>query len=288
MHPYRSMLFVPVTNDRALAKSVFMQSDAVILDLEDSVPVERKEEARAIAVKVLDVGGFSAPYQLVRVNAVDTEFFQSDVKALAKAGAQAILVPKVEKAEDIQAAAAILDADPNANSTQIWFMIESALGVMNLREICAASPRLAGMIIGPNDLIKDLRAKDTAGQEALLTSYAMCLLAARAFGLACIDGVYKEFKNTEGFADNCAQGRILGFDGKSLIHPAQIAPANEAFGPSPEDIDLAKRQIEAFDAAMAEGKGVAVVDGAMVEGLHVDIARKLLKMATMIAEREGN
>ena len=288
MHPYRSMLFVPVTNDRALAKSVFMQSDAVILDLEDSVPVERKEEARAIAVKVLDVGGFSAPYQLVRVNAVDTEFFQSDVKALAKAGAQAILVPKVENVEDIQAAAAILDADPNANSTQIWFMIESALGVMNLREICAASPRLAGMIIGPNDLIKDLRAKDTAGQEALLTSYAMCLLAARAFGLACIDGVYKEFKNTEGFADNCAQGRILGFDGKSLIHPAQIAPANEAFGPSPEDIDLAKRQIEAFDAAMAEGKGVAVVDGAMVEGLHVDIARKLLKMATMIAEREEN
>jgi citrate lyase beta subunit len=116
----------------------------------------------------------------------------------------------------------------------------------------------------------------------------MCLLAARAFGLACIDGVYKEFKNTEGFADNCAQGRILGFDGKSLIHPAQIAPANEAFGPSPEDIDLAKRQIEAFDAAMAEGKGVAVVDGAMVEGLHVDIARTLLKMATMIAEREEN
>lgn len=288
MQPYRSLLFVPVINERALEKSTQLLCDGVILDLEDSIPADRKDEARSIAVKTLQAGGFSAPLQMVRVNAADTEFFQKDIKSLARAGIAAILLPKVERAEDIKAIAAILDAVPSAKSTQIWFMIESALGVMNLREICAASPRLAGMIIGPNDLLNDIRGKDTVGQDALLSSYGLCLIAARAYGLVCIDGVYKEFRDTDGFVANCAQGQMLGFDGKSLIHPAQITPANDVFGPSQEDIDLARRQIEAFDAAVAARKAVAVVDGKMVEAMHVEAARKLLKMVAVIADREGN
>jgi citrate lyase beta subunit len=159
---------------------------------------------------------------------------------------------------------------------------------MNLRKICAISKRLKGIIVGPNDLLKDLKALESKGQEALLTSYGLCLLAARAYGLICIDGVYKQFADAAGFAENCAMGRVLGFDGKSLIHPAQIAPANAAFGPSETDIDLAKRQVQAFEAASAQGKGVAVVDGALVEGLHVESAHDLLKMAKAIAKREGS
>lgn len=286
MKPYRSLLFVPVLNERALEKSKGLQCDGVMLDLEDSIQADRKDEARDTAIDALRVGGFASPLRMVRVNSVATEFFQSDVSALAKCNLDAIVVPKVETAADVHLAAGLLDAEFCAKDTLIWIMIESALGVMNLREICAASPRLAGMIMGPNDLLKNLRAKETKDQQAVLTSYGLCLLAARANGLICIDGVYKQFTDAKGYAANCAQGRILGFDGKSLIHPAQIDQANAAFGPSADDIAMAKRQIEAFGAATVMGKGVAVVDGELVEALHVDTAHGILKMATEIAKRK--
>ncbi len=282
----RSLLFVPALNARALEKSKALDCDAVILDLEDSIAPDRKVEARDTAINALSAGGFAAPLRLVRVNSVETDYFEGDISALANAGVDAIVIPKVSCAADIQAALRILDAEPKAKDTQLWIMIETALGVMNLAEICAASPRLAGMIVGPNDLLKDLRANETAGQEALLTSYGLCLLAARAYGLICIDGVYKHFKDTAGFADNCAQGRRLGFDGKSLIHPAQIGPTNAAFGPSPDDIELAKRQIQAFEDAKDHGFGVATLDGALVEDLHVKSAHSLLEMAAAIAHKK--
>jgi citrate lyase beta subunit len=284
----RSLLFVPALNARAVGKSKDLVCDGVILDLEDSIGPDRKAEARVAAIGALAKGGFAAHLHMVRVNSVDTEYFISDVSALAQEGVAAIVVPKVDSAADLQAAVALLDAEPAAKDTQIWIMIETALGVMNLREICAVSKRLKGIIVGPNDLLKDLKAVESPGQEALLASYGLCLLAARAYGLICIDGVYKQFKDAAGFAENCTMGRVLGFDGKSLIHPAQIAPANAAFGPSAADIDLAKRQLQAFEAAVAQGKGVAVVDGALVEGLHVETARGLLKMAEVIASKEGS
>ena len=287
MTPHRSLLFVPVINERALEKSKGLPCDGVILDLEDSIPNERKDEARKTVVDVLQAGGFFASFTIARVNAVGTSVFESDVKALAKIGPQAILVPKVEDAKDIAAVARILDAEPAAKSTRIWFMIESALGVLNIREICAASPRLEGMIIGPNDLLKDLKAKTTPALEALQTSYGLCLIAARAHGLICIDGIYNQFKDVDGFKASCERGRLLGYEGKTLVHPNQIEGANAAFGPSDEDIDLAKRQVAAFDAVLADGQAVAVVDGQMVEKMHVAEAKEVLKLATYIEQRKG-
>jgi len=278
----RSLLFVPALNGRAMSKAGTLPCDGVIVDLEDSVLPARKAEARAAAVDALRNPDFRAGLILVRVNAVDTEYFSSDIKTLAEIGPQAVVLPKVQSAKDVLAAQKILDAEPAARDTQIWIMIETALGVMNLREICTASKRLKGLILGPNDLVKDLHAIETAGQEAVMTSYGLCLVAARAYGLICIDGVYKQFTDAPGFERNCTQGRVMGFDGKSLIHPSQIAPANACFGPGEADIDLAKRQIQAFEAADAQGKGVASVDGELVEALHVDTARKVLQMADVI------
>ena len=284
----RSLLFVPALNARALVKSKTLGCDAVILDLEDSIAPDRKAAARDTAINALSAGGFAAPFLLVRVNSVGTDYFNSDIKYLADSGVDAIVMPKVNSAADIQVALRILDANPNAKDTKLWIMIETALGVMNLSEICAASPRIAGMIVGPNDLLKDLHANETADQEALLTSYGLCLLAARAYGLVCIDGVYKHFKDTTGFAANCLQGRSLGFDGKSLIHPAQIGPTNAAFGPSTDDMELAKRQIQAFEDAKSHGFGVATLDGALVEALHVKSAYTLLEMAAAIAQKKDS
>lgn len=286
MIPTRSLLFVPALNMRAIEKSKGLDCDGIILDLEDSIAPARKAEARDAAIIALKDGGFAAPLQMVRVNSVETEYFTGDVKALAKAGAGAIVVPKIDTAADVQAVVRILDAEPAAKDTQLWIMIETALGVMNLREICTESQRVVGMIVGPNDLLKDMKARETAGQDALLTSYGLCLLAARAYGLICIDGVYKKFADTAGFVANCAQGRALGFDGKSLIHPAQISPANAAFGPSAEEITHAKRQIEAYETAEATGAGVATLDGELVEHLHADDARALLRMAAAIVKRK--
>ncbi len=286
MIPIRSLLFVPALNARAVEKSKSLTCDGIILDLEDSIAPERKAEARDAAIAAIAQGGFTAHLQMVRVNSVESDFFTDDVKMLAQAGVRAIVVPKVDTAADLQAAVTLLEAEVAATDTQIWIMIESALGVMNLAEICTVSKRLKGIIVGPNDLLKDLKALESTGQDALLTSYGLCLLAARAYGLVCIDGVYKHFKDMTGFAKNCAMGRIMGFDGKSLIHPAQIADTNAAFGPSEAEIDLAKRQVQAFEIAVAEGKGVAVVDGALVEGLHVDTAHRLLRMADAIAKKE--
>jgi citrate lyase beta subunit len=287
MLPTRSFLFVPALNARAVEKSKGLTCDGVILDLEDSISPERKPEARQVVADVLHAGGFDALHQLVRINDARTSYFSDDVSVLAKSGVPAILVPKVEHASEVETAAAILDGEEAAGDTDIWIMIESALGVMHLSEICAASPRLKGIIIGPNDLLKDLRAKDTPGQEALLTSYGLCLLAARAHGLICIDGIYKQFNDMVGYGKNCEMGRAFGFDGKSLIHPAQIDPANAAFGPSVDEIDKAKRQIKAFEAADAAGLGVMAHEGELLEALHVDQAQKLLDMAAMIAKRES-
>ena len=226
-------------------------------------------------------GGYGERARLVRVNGLDTEWGRDDLTTLAATGPEAILVPKVDRAEDVAEVARLLDAIPGAEATTIWAMMETPTGILNAAEI-AQAPRMAGFVLGTNDLAKDLRCRPDPERSALTTSLQLCLLAARAAGIVCIDGVYNAFKDDEGLTRECQQGLAFGFDGKSLIHPAQLDITNQIFAPSEADITLARRQIEAFEAAMAAGQGVAVLDGRIVENLHVATAREILAKSEAI------
>ncbi|MEM6477897.1 MAG: CoA ester lyase [Pseudomonadota bacterium] len=284
--PYRSVLYIPGSKARALEKAKTLRVDAIIFDLEDAVAADEKENARALLAETLSQGGYGARAQIVRVNGLDTQWGQADLDAVATIAPQAILLPKVGSAEDITRVATLLDAVPGAQNTELWAMIETPQGILNAADI-AKAPRMAGMIMGTNDLAKDLGTRARPDRAPLLTSLSFALLAARAAGIVIVDGVYNAFKDEAGLAAECAQGRDLGFDGKTLIHPAQIEIANAAFAPSEADIDLAARQIAAFDAAVAQGQGVAVVDGRIVENLHVETARATLAKAQAIAALEA-
>lgn len=281
--PYRSVLYIPASRERAMDKARSLPVDAIIFDLEDAVAVDEKPAARALLAETLTKGGYGPRAQIVRINGFDTEWADDDLATLAAAQPQAVLLPKVNSAADIEALAARLDALPGTKNTQIWAMMETPQGILNAAQI-AAAPRMAGFVMGTNDLAKDLGART---RDAMLTSLQLCLLAARAHGLTCVDGVYNAFKDEEGLATECTQGRDFGFDGKTLIHPAQIAVTNAAFAPSEAEIDLARRQIEAYDQAMTRGEGVAVVDGKIVENLHIETARATLAKAAAIAELEA-
>lgn len=277
--PYRSVLYIPGSNQRALEKARTLRVDAIIFDLEDAVAAEEKANARALLAETLQAGGYGARVKLVRVNGFDTDWGRADVAAFAGADIDGILLPKVNAAADVQVLAQLV-AD-----VAIWAMMESAQGILNAAEI-AAHPRLAGFILGTNDLAKELTCRTRAGREPLLTSLQMCLLAARAQGLVCVDGVYNAFKDEDGLRRECDQGRDMGFDGKTLIHPAQVAIANAAFAPSGAEIKLARRQIAAFNDAKAAGQGVAVVDGRIVENLHIETAQATLAKADAIKAME--
>ena len=281
-HPYRSVLYIPGSKERALDKAKTLPVDAIIFDLEDAVTPEEKPAARALLAQTLIAGGFGARARIVRINGFDTPWGDDDLAAIAAAHPQAILLPKVNDAADIAGLAAKLDTLPGCADTTIWAMMETPIGILNAAQI-AAAPRMAGFVMGTNDLAKDLGSRNRA---AMITSLQLCLLAARAHGLVCVDGVYNAFKDDDGLTAECAEGRDMGMDGKTLIHPAQIAIANAAFAPSDADVDLARRQIEAFDAAVADGQGVAVVDGKIVENLHVETARATLAKADAIAKLE--
>lgn len=281
--PYRSVLYIPGSRDRALDKARTLPVDAIIFDLEDAVAVAEKGNARALLAETLKAGGYGPRAQIVRINGFDTDWGADDLAALGAIGPHAILLPKVNSAADVTALAAKLDAIPAAQDTQIWAMMETPLGILNAASI-AQAPRMAGMVMGTNDLAKDLGTRGRADREPMLTSLGLCLLAARAAGIAIVDGVYNAFKDDAGLRVECAQGRDMGFDGKTLIHPAQVAIANEVFAPTESEIALATRQIAAFDEAQAQGEGVAVVDGRIVENLHVETARATLAKAAAIAE----
>lgn len=284
--PFRSVLYMPSSNQRALDKARTLPVDALIFDLEDAVAVDAKTEARELLVAALTEGGYGARYQMVRINGFDTEWGQDDFDAFAAIGPQAILLPKVGSADQVAEVAEMLDAHHNCAHTAIWAMIETPQGVLRSAEI-AAAPRMAGFVMGTNDLAKELMTRFRADREPLLTSLQLCVLAARAEGITIVDGVYNAFKDEEGLRTECEQGRDMGFDGKSLIHPAQIAISNECFAPTAHEIDLARRQIAAFEEARAEGKGVAVVDGRIVENLHIETARQTLAKAEAIADLEA-
>ena len=274
--PYRSVLYIPGSKPRALDKARGLPVDAIIFDLEDAVSVDEKANARGILSAALQEGGYGARMKIVRINGLETEWGRADAEAVAQMDADAVLLPKVDSPADLDALAEITGDVP------IWAMMETPRGMLNADAI-AAHPLLQGMVMGTNDLAKDLQTRFRADRVPLLTSLGLCLLAAKANGVVIVDGVYNAFKDDEGLKAECDQGRDMGFDGKTLIHPAQIAVANTAFAPSEAEIDLARRQIAAFEEAEANGQGVAVVDGKIVENLHVATARESLAKAEAIA-----
>lgn len=285
--PFRSLLYIPGDKQRALEKAQTLDCDGIIFDLEDAVGVDSKAMAREQLAQMLVKGDYGHRSCMVRVNGFGTEWHDEDMRIICATGPEAILLPKVNSADDVLRLAAALDAEENCAHTNIWAMMESPMSVLNAKEIAASSPRLKGMVVGSNDLIKDLYAKHTQAREALITSLGMCLLAARAYGLICIDGVHNAFRDQDGLRLSCMQGRAMGYDGKSLIHPDQLDVANDIYRPSKGEIDLAKRQMAAFDEAKRNGKGIAVLDGQIVENLHIVSARNLLAKAETIAAHQG-
>ena len=267
--PYRSALYIPGSRPRALDKARGLPCDAILFDLEDAVAPDEKPAARATLAEELARGGYGPRQRIVRINGADTPWGADDVAAVQSMDCDGILLPKVEDP-------AQLDAVPG----RLWAMIETPRGVLNAAAICA-HPRLEGIVMGTNDLAKELHSQTRA---ALTTALQMSLLAARAAGIVAIDGVWNAFRDLDGLAAECAEGRAMGFDGKSLIHPDQIAVANAAFAPTEAEIDLARRQIAAFEEAKAAGQGVAVVDGRIVENLHIETARATLARAEAIAK----
>jgi (3S)-malyl-CoA thioesterase len=281
--PYRSVLYIPGSKPRALEKAKTLPVDAIIFDLEDAVSIDEKSNARDLLAETLRAGGYGNRAQLVRINAFDTDWAEADLEVIAAARPQAILLPKVNSAADIERLAGKLDARPEMADTAIWAMMETSQGILNAAEI-AAAPRMAGFVMGTNDLAKELNSRT---RSAMTMALQHCMLAARAGGIVAVDGVYNAFKDDEGLAAECKEGRDFGFDGKSLIHPAQVAIANAAFAPSEEEVDLARRQIAAFEEAEANGQGVAVLDGRIVENLHVETARATLAKVESIAALEA-
>ncbi len=277
--PLRSLLYLPASNARALDKARSLPCDGIIFDLEDAVAPAEKAPARAALAAALVEGGFAPRLRLVRINALDTPWGADDARAAADMDGDGVLLPKVNGPADLDAAAGLVPDRP------LWAMMETPAAILNAAAI-AVHPRLAGLVLGTNDLIKDLGARVRPDRLALIHALQTCVLAARAAGVPVIDGVYNAFRDDAGLAAECAQGRDLGMDGKTLIHPAQVAIANAAFAPSADEIDLARRQIAAFEAAEAAGQGVAVLDGRIVENLHVVAARRVLALADAVAAQE--
>lgn len=279
--PYRSVLYIPGSKERALEKAMGLAADAIIFDLEDAVAPDEKPAARELLTRVLRDWDFGKRARIVRINGFDTGWGVADAHAMdaaiaAGARIDAILIPKVNSPADLDRVA---DLVPGA---ELWAMMETAAGMLNAAAI-AAHPRLRGMVMGTNDLAKELNSRFRPDRLAMQAGLGLCLLAARAHGRVIVDGVYNAFKDDEGLRAECEQGRDMGFDGKTLIHPAQLDTANAAFAPSEAEIDLARRQIAAFDAAKAAGQGVAVVDGKIVENLHIVTATATLAKAEAIA-----
>lgn len=284
LRPRRSVLYMPGNNQRALEKAKTLAADALIFDLEDAVAPDQKIAARAMLAVAVNAGGYGRREVVIRINALTTEWGNADAAIVAKAPVHAVCVPKIESAEQVRAVALALEQSGAPAEMAIWAMIETPLGVLNVREIAAAHPRLKVLVMGTSDLAKDLRVPHTPDRLGFITSLGLCVLAARAYGLDILDGVDLDLSGGEAFRAICQQGRNLGFDGKTLIHPNQIAGANEIFGLSVAAIEHARRVIEVWEQAERSGAGVAVLDGKLVEVLHAEEARRVLAIAAAIAD----
>ncbi|HSM66053.1 MAG TPA: CoA ester lyase [Ilumatobacteraceae bacterium] len=281
LRPRRSVLYMPAANDRAIEKAQTIPADAIIFDLEDAVAPDAKPDARAKAVAAVQSGSYGNRELTIRCNGLDTQWGADDVAAAAGARPAAVVIPKVDSVEYVDRVAALLD-ESGATEVMIWPMIETPTAMFNVREI-AAHPRVAVLVMGTNDLAKELRSPLVPSRHPLVPHLATALLAAREADKVILDGVYNDVKNPEGFEAECRQGMEMGFDGKTLIHPSQVEPANDIWAPSADDVEYAERVIAAFDEAVADGRGVVTVDGRMIENLHVDNARRVLATAQAIA-----
>jgi citrate lyase subunit beta/citryl-CoA lyase len=282
IRPRRSVLYMPGSNARAMDKARTLAADAVILDLEDAVAPDAKEMARAQVCEALKAKGFGKREVIVRINALTTQWGTADLVAAAAAAPDAILIPKVSKPEDLAEIETHLTGT-KGTAVALWAMMEMPLAILNAATIAGAGGRLACLVMGTNDLIKEFRGVHTQDRQNLFAAMGICVAAARAYGLSIIDGVYNYIANAEGFLASCKQARAFGFDGKTLIHPSQLAPCNEVFAPSASDIDAARKVIVAFNLPENKGKGAIAIDGRMVERLHADIARQTVAMADAIS-----
>jgi citrate lyase subunit beta / citryl-CoA lyase len=282
LRPLRSALYMPAANERALEKAKSLPADAVIFDLEDAVAPDAKESARAAACAAAASGNYGRRELTIRCNGLDTPWGSDDLAAIAVSTASAVVVPKVSSLGYLDEVAARLDEAGAPPSLTVWAMVETPTAIFDARAI-AAHPRVSVLVLGTNDLARELRLPLVAGRRALLPHLATALLAAREAGKTILDGVYNDVKDLDGFAEECAQGVEFGFDGKTLIHPTQVDIANQVWAPSAADVDQARRVIAAFDEAMADGRGVVTVDGRMIENLHVVNAQRTMVIAEAIA-----
>ena len=286
--PRRSVLYMPGSNARALEKARSLPADGLILDLEDAVAPDAKEIARKQVCEAVAAGGFGMRELIIRVNALSTKWGYEDIAAASKSGADALLLPKVESADAIRHMEAIMRANGAPETMTIWAMMETPRSVLESQRIAESTPRMECLVMGTSDLAKELDCTHTHERLPFMTSLGLCLLAARAAGLAILDGVYLDLNDESGFEFACKQGSELGFDGKTLIHPKQVGPCNKVFTPRPEDVAWSRKIIDAHAQAAARGEGVVVVDGKLIENLHVESARRVVSMADAITAMEAS
>lgn len=289
IRPRRSVLYMPGSNARAIEKAKTLPVDGVILDLEDAVAPDAKIDARKQVTAAVKAGGFGGREVFIRVNGIDSEWHADDLHEAARAAPDGVVVPKVSSSEQLEMIGRRLLDMGTDHKTRVWAMIETPIAILNVKEIARAAAdsetRLAGFILGTNDLAKETGAKFVPGRAPMVPWLTTCILAARAYGIFILDGVYNDLSNADGFLRECEQGRDLGFDGKTLIHPNQVAPCNDVFSPGTEEVAQARKIIAAFEKPENKGKGVVSLDGRMVERMHADIARKTVAIADAIAVR---
>lgn len=289
IRPRRSVLYMPGSNARALEKARTLDADALILDLEDAVSPDMKADARAQVAAAVKAGGYGGRELVIRINALDTEWGHADLDAAIDAGPDAILVPKPNRAADLEAVAR--KVEEAGRTIALWAMVETPLAILNIQDIagCAAHSHapLTAFVMGTNDLAKETRARFVPGRAPMLPWLVTSVLAARAYGLDIVDGVYNDFRDEDGFRAECVEARDLGMDGKTLIPPAQLAAANEVFASTEAEVEQARKIIAAFELPENQGKGAISLDGRMVELLHAEMARRTVALAEAIAETEA-
>ena len=285
--PRRSVLYMPGSNTRALEKGRSLPADGLILDLEDAVAADAKVQARANIDQAVKAGGYGYRELIIRINPLSSPWGYEDLIMASACGADAVLIPKVESADMVRQVEVAMDNASAPKDVAIWAMMETPLGMLHAEEIVSVSKRLGCVVMGTSDLAKDLHASHTRDRMPMITSLGLCLLAARAYNLAILDGVHLDLRDDEGLAYACQQGLAMGFDGKTLIHPRTIAIANQAFSPTEDEVVWSHKIIEAHAAALAEGKGVAVFEGKLIENLHVENAKRIVALSEAIADRKA-
>ncbi|OBK24011.1 citrate lyase [Mycobacterium asiaticum] len=286
LRPRRSVLYLPGNKSRALEKGRTLPADVLIFDLEDAVGPDAKTESRTTVCEAIASGGYHPREVVVRVNGVGTEWHEGDLAAVASSTADGVLVPKVETGQQVQALVDALDRLGAAQTLQLWVMVETPRAFLRVEEVASASDRLAALVVGTNDLVNELHGVHVPGRAPVVPALALAVLGARAAGKAVLDGVFNDIADDDGFRDEARQGREMGFDGKTLIHPSQIDPANDVFGPSESELAHARKVVSAYEEAEAAGNSVITVDGRMIESLHVRDAQRVLALADLIAELE--